>query len=447
MLHWKHTSYLQKGLSHTLADTACQDSVLITEDEHCIVAALADGLGSLPYSHVAADTATHTVCQLFASLGNHRIQIESAEGKLAFALDIVSRTAAQILQQAEGMGLSPREMDCTLVFAYISKDHNYAITGRLGDSAVCVIGAEDSIAINDSCQSANGTSAILDADAHEHMEIDFWEIDAQGIQGFILTSDGLDNELYRKGSAYVNQAAEDYFNCLVLSPEPKAFLAERVGTLTQPEDSSFDDDISIAILSRAEAPVSFPADPTWLCTCGHRNRLQDTYCCNCDKDFSVLYQNVCFREHGGKAAFFLEINKHPEEERQLIGIDAEEPQVSPLLCEPEDLDLFEMICAPSETLAAPQEDPDPAPIPVPDPVPVPSRQQVSASPPKHTGSTVRRKKAAQHQVPIPSVLDMIWLALCVAVGSVLVRLNLLRNTKKLCRKIELLAEIVRRCSP
>lgn len=65
---------------------------------------------------------------------------------------------------------------------------------------------------------------------------------------------------------------------------------------------------------------------------GARNRLQDTYCCQCGKDFSILYQNVRFKEYGGKAAFFQRINKNPQEEAKLLGLNvrvAPTPQVTP----------------------------------------------------------------------------------------------------------------------
>lgn len=170
------------------------------------------------------------------------------------------------------------------------------------------------------------SSAILDEDAHEHMEISFWDIEADEIYGFILTSDGLDNELYRKGSVYVNKAAEDYFNSVVISTDPKEAIQSKIAELTAEEDSPFDDDISIAVINRATSAISFPDDPTWLCTCGERNRLQDTYCYKCGKDFSVLYQNVRFKEYGGKTAFFLEINKRPDEEARVIGLHTKATQ-------------------------------------------------------------------------------------------------------------------------
>ncbi len=317
---WKYVTYLKKGLSHEVAGTKCQDSVIAKEDEYCIVAALADGLGSLKHSDIAANLATNLVWELFSSLKNEKIIMNSEEEKQAFAKQFVDEITFKIKAQADVLGVLPETMDCTLVFVYISKRHNYAVVGRLGDSAICVIKESKPIAINDGNKSANGTSAILDEDAYQNLDILVFDINVENIHGFILTSDGLDNELYLKGSSHVNKAAEEYFNAVALSSDPQKIIEKKVAELTADADSPFDDDISIAVISRADHAITFPVDPTWLCSCGSRNRLQDTYCVKCNKDFSLLYQNIRFKEYGGKTAFFLQINQYPSKEQQLVGM-------------------------------------------------------------------------------------------------------------------------------
>lgn len=320
MSEWKYTSYVQKGLSHEKSGSTCQDSVIVKEDEYCIVAALADGLGSLKKSDIAASEATQAVWKYFTSVGKNKLVLNSEERQKEFAQNIVQSITQVIKDKAMELGTPTSAMDCTLVFVYISKIHNYAITGRLGDSAICVIAQENSVVISDSAASANGTNAILDKDAPEHMKITAWNIEADKILGFILTSDGLENELYRKGSAYVNKSAEYYFNAVAVSPEPESKIAKRIQKLTAIKESPFDDDISIAVISRATDAISLPNDPTWLCSCGSRNRLQDTYCRHCGMDFVALYKNIRFREYGGKTAFFMEINQRPREEAKLVGL-------------------------------------------------------------------------------------------------------------------------------
>lgn len=316
---WKKLKYLQKGISHVQNGTNCQDSVLIFENGDCIVAALADGLGSLKYSEVAAQIATETVCKCFSELNN---PLEQFENKEDLAKHILDAAVMNIQEKAIEMGVPLNEMDCTLMFVCVIKTTNYAIIGRLGDSAVCIIAYPKSIAINDGNKSANGTNAILDKDAIEHFDIQIIDLDKNNIYGFILSSDGLENELYMKGSDHVNKTAELYFNAWFTSDDPITVIAERISKLTEIEGTPFDDDISVAVLSRTDEKIILPADPKWLCTCGFRNHLQTTYCQQCHKDFSVLYQNIRFRDYGGKAAFFTEINEHPEEEMRIIGIKA-----------------------------------------------------------------------------------------------------------------------------
>lgn len=317
---WKYVSYFQKGISHIKSATNCQDSVLVKENENGIIAALADGLGSLKYSEIAAQTVTETVCDCFlrASFPNN---FNSEKFKTSLRDALITEIKKSLSQKASEANISSKDMDCTLVFVYVSKSINQAIAGRLGDSAICVIKESNSIAINDSNKSANGTNAILDDDSNEHLDLFVYNLDTENIYGFILTSDGLDNELYMKGSSHVNKAAELYFNSICTDPQSgRKAIEDAIEKLTFDENSPFDDDISIAVLSRASKPISFGNDPTWLCSCGARNRLQDTYCQKCNKDFTVLYSGIRFKDYGGKAAFFTKINENPDEERKLVGL-------------------------------------------------------------------------------------------------------------------------------
>lgn len=319
MTVWKKLKYLQKGISHVQNGTNCQDSVLIFENEDCIVASLADGLGSLKYSEVAAQTATETVCNFFFELKN---PFEKFDTKEDLAQHILDAVVMNIQDKANVMGVPLNEMDCTLVFVCVLKRPKQAIIGRLGDSAICVIAENKAIAINDGNKSANGTNAIFDNDAIENFDIKTLDLEEKNIYGFILSSDGLENELYMKGSDHVNKIAELYFNAWFINDDPVSVIEKRIAKLTEIEDTPFDDDISLAILSRSDKEISLPEDPKWLCTCGFRNHLQTTYCQRCHKDFSVLYKNICFRDYGGKAAFFTEINKDPDEEMRIIGMKA-----------------------------------------------------------------------------------------------------------------------------
>lgn len=313
---WKTLEYLHKGVSHINSGTNCQDSVRTYENEKYIIASLADGLGSLQYSEIAAQTATETTCNVLAGLE----LFNEFNKKSEIAEYILDAVVSNVEKKASELCVPLQQMDCTLLFVCVSKEENWAILGRLGDSAICVIADSESNAINDGNKSANGTNAILDTDAIDHFEIEILDLDEKNIQGFILSSDGLENELYMKGSDHVNKTAELYFNAWYNSDNPKNFIEERIRKITGLVGTPFDDDISIAVLNRSDVKINLPEDPKWLCSCGYRNNLQTTYCLKCHRDFSVLYQDIRFRDYGGKAAFFSKINQNPEEEKRIVGI-------------------------------------------------------------------------------------------------------------------------------
>lgn len=318
---WKHVSYLKRGLSHEAENLDCQDNIQIHEDDTCIVAALADGLGSLKYSALASSTATVAACQWLAAIGVENLLLETLDQEAEFRNAFSDAVSSAVKKAADQNSVRPKLLDCTLAFVYISKVRDHVLVGMIGDSAVCVITEDGSFSITDSGNYAGGTRAVQDKDAGEHMLLKKYSIQQQQILGFILTSDGLDNEIYIKGSNHVNQAAEEYFNALV-QENPAAVIHNAITALTSYEDTPFDDDISIVVISRATDRIELDSDPTWLCTCGYRNVLQNTYCVNCNEDFTKLYSNVRFREHGGKAAFFKKINRTPEKEREFIGLPA-----------------------------------------------------------------------------------------------------------------------------
>lgn len=325
---WNYTYYIQKGVSHQLAKTQCQDSITIFEDQTSIIFVLADGLGSLPYSEIAAKTATETARVFLQKHARYHISGVSEDHFLELRKNIIEELKLRIQQEAQKREIPVSKMDCTLTFAHIFKKNDLILFGRLGDSAVCLIGEDKATSYNDGNTSANGTTTVMEKDAYQNLEIHLIDAEKEKIKAIILTSDGLENEIYMKRSDHVNQIASYYVNSIINSSyleksqireNAANIIRERIKKLTSAKNTPFDDDISIVVASCFDKEIQLPTDPTWLCSCGTRNQLQDTYCKNCQNDFSKIYKNVVFKEYGGKAAFFEWINQHPEKERELIG--------------------------------------------------------------------------------------------------------------------------------
>ncbi|MBQ5628229.1 MAG: hypothetical protein IIU98_00675, partial [Ruminococcus sp.] len=128
---------------------------------------------------------------------------------------------------------------------------------------------------------------------------------------------GMDGEIYTKNSSQVFRRAQVYFNA-AQTDDMKQTLAELAETAVRNSGGELDDDISIAVLSRAEDDVLFPQDVTWLCACGARNRLENSYCFRCGRDFLTLYSSVSFAKYGGKTHFFRYANQHSTLERRFL---------------------------------------------------------------------------------------------------------------------------------
>ena len=304
MSNWKFTTYTQRGINHSV----CQDRVKIYEDKHRLIACLCDGLGSLNNSHIAAEVTVNTVIETFRELS------AAKSGDKQIKSTLVDKIQSRLQETADEKGISPVSMDCTLLFVCLFKQQDIAVIGNLGDSALCMIGKSDARLYCENSIHSDGTRAVQDEDAEQHLNMKTVKL-RDSVQGFLLTSDGLENEIYFKGLDYVSKGAELYFNA-VLAEDPKSVIADRVKSLTADPDTIFYDDISVAVLSRAEAPVCLPEEPTWPCVCGNNNPLYESFCTKCGRDFLDVYRNVDLK--GDKTHFFRRLQRDSEKREQLL---------------------------------------------------------------------------------------------------------------------------------
>ncbi len=311
MKNWKYAFYCQKGISHGV----CQDYVDVYADDTRIVACLCDGLGSLKNSDVAAKETVKNVIDLFRAVPN----APTPQTDLApFRRKLTAELQRRLKSAAAERNMALDSMDCTLLFACLFLKQNMAIIGCLGDSALCVIRDDKAPALF--CDSGFiGTRAVLDHDAAEHLQCAVFPLDGH-VKSILLTSDGLENEIYCKGLTHVAKNTELYLNAM-LRDKPEAIMQKRVEELTAAEDTVFDDDISVAVLSCLDRPVRLEDDPTWPCVCGAENLLVDTFCSECSRDFLDLYKNIDFK--GDRAGFFRYIRRNPNAKQALMSAIAD----------------------------------------------------------------------------------------------------------------------------
>lgn len=316
MNKWMIGRCLQQGLSHINEGKVCQDHMEYdTNDaQTCIAAVLADGLGSRVYSELASRAATKAIVKWL--LENSDWLCDAPDVVEVIQNQLLDRAKSAILDTARERMLNVEDLDCNLAFLCVQIPQKKAICGHLGDCAVCILDGKPRV-LTAQNGSAIGTNTVMTARPDE-IRVEVLDINEQ-VNGFILTSDGLDGEIYRKNSTFVRNVAKDYFNT-VFAAEPDAALMQKVLDLQNSKGSEFDDDISIVVVSQAKAPIDLPQDPRWLCKCKTRNPLTSSYCTNCHADFLSLYPHSFINRFDGLDQAILHLNEHPQEELAVLGL-------------------------------------------------------------------------------------------------------------------------------
>ena len=309
MRKWHGTSYIKTGWSHEYANQPCQDAVFFVQTEHYILAAVSDGVGSLPNSQIASNATVEAVHEWF--IGNLKDIKRQKHDLDWFSMDLIMFVRAALQAAAKRNMVELDTMDCNLAFAFILPG-DCALFGSLGDCAVCVIGKESHV-LTSSSALANGTDTILSTNSEQRLCMTWQSLLDDRIHGFLLTSDGLEGEIYYKNSNIIRKRAEAYFNALMSD-----WAQDQIESLVKELPDSFDDDISIAVLSCSTQAITLPEDPTWLCICETRNPITTSRCTNCNADFVELYKDIV--QGKKREAFFAALNRNPAEERKRIGL-------------------------------------------------------------------------------------------------------------------------------
>lgn len=332
MTPWQvHVQPPRQGSSHAKSGVPCQDAAWTEKTEFAVTAALCDGLGSLEYSQIAARAAACAAARLVSS----RIsEILAERGCLflreqeleALRRDVLAGTREAVAEEAARFGLSASEMDCTLLLACLTLDGQWVLFGQLGDGAVCAIQKNRGVLLrareNPNRATSNETATVCSPDAEKWFDLQLFPFKTAGrpLDGFLLTTDGLQNEIYSR-AGNVLRRAEWYANAVSAlgTDECTEAIAARWDTLASDERFGFTDDMSLIAVVRRGVVFELPEDVNWLCACGRRNRLESSRCESCGKDFLRVYKGLNFKAMPvSKRAFFARLNEDPAEELRVL---------------------------------------------------------------------------------------------------------------------------------
>lgn len=305
----------RRGTRHIADGVPCQDSAVVLENEERIVAVVSDGVSMCRHSEYAAQAAARAAAEFLLGCsvyGNFR--------DMKYAL--IDHCRAAVIRCAGVNNLPMSELDCTLLFVLLWRDGSRVVTGQLGDGAICALTEREARLLEapdmKRYSGANFTNTLFSTDAVSCMSVMEWANPDE--VAFLLTTDGLEKEIYFRSSG-VHRKAEWYVNLIAAGDEQSCQreIGRRWDTLAADADFGFTDDMSLAAIVQAGASVKLPQDPNWLCICGARNRLESTLCNACDRDFLQMYRGVRFKDApGGKAGFFAAVNQDEAEEWRVL---------------------------------------------------------------------------------------------------------------------------------
>ena len=313
---WKADSFIRTGLRHLDKSQPCQDYVIVDGVKG---AALCDGVSRSIESEKASEIGAKQTITVCKNIIGDKLLLKDLVSKTERSKSACEAIAEDICKRIQTKLSDYPKADSTLAFVY-RLDDRYAILGYIGDSAIIVISESKAEVFTQTRDYGGPTESIAHPRASELMDIRIVDMDAENVKAFVLTSDGLEEELYTKGNkARALKSCEKYVNALFESDGHTA-IENLLDDVTA--DGLFDDDISLAVLAREE--ISLPEEPQWLCSCGHRNTLTTTYCEKCDKDYFTLYRNADMSNYPSPWEYFSYLNAHPKEEQRVIGYCAKD---------------------------------------------------------------------------------------------------------------------------
>jgi hypothetical protein len=138
---WLVTSTSVAGTSHVALGQPCQDAHhYAVLDSGVLIAAVADGAGSLVHSQIGAKTAVDTLVPAIASLLDSAPTLDNAQITGAFNL-----TRETVAKAADQMGLQLWELGCTVCLVIAFSDHT--LQANIGDSAAIFQGVDDALEV------------------------------------------------------------------------------------------------------------------------------------------------------------------------------------------------------------------------------------------------------------------------------------------------------------
>lgn len=187
---WQVIGASTQGTSHIRFGSPCQDAHGYQVLENCVIAAVADGLGSAAKSDEGAKLAIgKTLDELVQALAGN--QPDNTENWIQALSNAFAQARQSLEQTAETSGLPLREYGTTLIAVVVTP--NWLAVGHIGDGAVVALIEDDTLETVSAPQRGEYANEVTPLTAQNALDFVRFSARPISVKAVALLSDGLQN--------------------------------------------------------------------------------------------------------------------------------------------------------------------------------------------------------------------------------------------------------------
>jgi serine/threonine protein phosphatase PrpC len=230
------------GLKHRQSQRPGQDAVAVDHSPgRLCAAALSDGVGSLPHSHLGSRAAVDAAVSVAVA------SADSVDDLELIARRAIAGAIEAVVAKAGAFDIPAGELACTLSLLLIGEDE--ALIAVIGDGVQVVRSADASlrlVAMDSNKEYANFTDTLVTSDVTKVTR--FVRLDVRELDAVLLSSDGLDDVLCT-GPLFARRPVGSFVHGILDSPRLQGWDAARFETMLQRSEivTRSDDDLSLVI--------------------------------------------------------------------------------------------------------------------------------------------------------------------------------------------------------
>src|SRR5215203_5164623 len=186
---WRYVATSVQGTSHQRSNTPCQDynTAIELNGASLLLLVCSDGAGSGSRSELGSEVACRTLIDKVTEFTRLGGQIENVTRETA--VEWLEAIRTKLDTQASALGLTPRDLACTLMAALIASDSAAFI--QIGDGAMVTVSPNNDYRVvfwPDQGEYANTTYFVTGPDAADRLRLD---ICSDPLTDVALFTDGL----------------------------------------------------------------------------------------------------------------------------------------------------------------------------------------------------------------------------------------------------------------